>query len=165
MSKACARLSNAHGPAISASGKPLPNRALPTLTMGLGFVVMRTFAADHEARGRPGQPRPARLGNVYFTAEKAVGCRIWLLAFARIGPSFSLSARAEIQAGSLMKAFHFFSRSASDSQARRYVSSWLESPIKVVQNPACLMPCLSHNLSVVFSNRLSSAGSRPGTVR
>ena len=59
------------------------------------------------------------LGSPHFTDEKAAGCRIVLLMLATIGPSFSLSARPEIHAGSAMNALHFFSRSASDSQASR----------------------------------------------
>src|SRR5580692_5803900 len=54
MSKACARLSSAHGPAISASGKALPNRALPIVTVEFGFIDV--LADDHEGGGRPGQP-------------------------------------------------------------------------------------------------------------
>src|SRR6476646_3528012 len=41
VSSACARLSSAQGPAMSASGKALPNRALPIVTAGLcaGFMA------------------------------------------------------------------------------------------------------------------------------
>ena len=45
MSNACARLSSAQGPAIKASGKPLPNLALPTSTMALGVAGMSSSAA------------------------------------------------------------------------------------------------------------------------
>ena len=40
VSSACARLSSAQGPAISASGKSLPKRAAPTATTGLGVGFM-----------------------------------------------------------------------------------------------------------------------------
>ena len=40
---------------------------------------------------------------------------------------------------------------------------WLDSPTRVVQKPACLMPCLSHSFSVMVAKRLISAGRRPGT--
>src|ERR1051326_8458778 len=113
MSNAWARPSSAHGPAIKASGNALPKRTLPTATAGFGFAVMVTLAGDHASPARRGQRRR------YFTAENAVGCKIWLLALSKIAPSFSLAARAEIQSGSAMNAFHFFSRSASDSQASR----------------------------------------------
>src|SRR4029078_7875046 len=36
VSSACARLSSTQGPAIIASGKPLPKRAFPAATTGLG---------------------------------------------------------------------------------------------------------------------------------
>ena len=98
-------------------------------------------------------------------AENAVGWRIWLCAFARIGPSFSLSARAEIQAQCFMKAFHFFSRSASNSQANRYVSSWLEVTDQRRPEAGLLDAVLLPIFSVWSENRLSSAGSLPGTVR
>src|SRR6516225_8267430 len=49
MSKACARLSSTHGPAMSASGSALPNRALPTVTTELG-CAMKSLSADHDGR-------------------------------------------------------------------------------------------------------------------
>jgi hypothetical protein len=55
----------------------------------------------------------------HFTDENAVGVISMLLTLARMGPSRSLSARAAIQAGSAWKVAHFFSRSASDSQAMK----------------------------------------------
>ena len=42
-----------------------------------------------------------------------------LVMLARMGPSRSLSARAAIHAGSAWNVAHFFSRSASNSQARK----------------------------------------------
>jgi hypothetical protein len=45
ISKACARLSSAHGPAITASGSVLPNFAVPTVTVVFGFVVVIPFQA------------------------------------------------------------------------------------------------------------------------
>jgi len=56
ISKACARLSNAHGPAIKASGSALPNLTSPTATVVFGFAVIRTRAGNHETRNEPGQP-------------------------------------------------------------------------------------------------------------
>src|SRR3569623_2560656 len=56
---------------------------------------------------------------VYFTAEKAVGVRIWLEMLATIGPSASDLSRASCHSGSATSALHFCSRSASDSQATR----------------------------------------------
>src|SRR5580693_10422061 len=108
MSKAWVRLSSTHGPAISASGKALPNRALPMVTVELGLAAITFIAADHEGRNRLGQPA------VYCTAENAVGLRNALLMLAMIGPSVSLSSRALIQAGSARNASHTLSRSASD---------------------------------------------------
>jgi hypothetical protein len=52
---------------------------------------------------------------IYFSAEKDVGMRIWLLMLATMGPSRSLSSRALCQAGSFWNAVHLVSRSASDS--------------------------------------------------
>ena len=37
---------------------------------------------------------------IYFSAEKGVGVRIWLLMLATMGPSRSLSSRTLCQAGS-----------------------------------------------------------------
>src|SRR5580693_9036926 len=60
MSKACARLSSTHGPAIRASGRSLPKRTLPMLTTAFGAVGCGFMAGDHEGQGGPGQP--VRLG-------------------------------------------------------------------------------------------------------
>ena len=54
-------------------------------------------------------------GADYFTAEKLVGCRIEFSTRATIAPFFSVSARLVCHSGSAWNAFHFFSRSASDS--------------------------------------------------
>src|SRR5579862_4945709 len=54
MAKACSRLSNAHGPAIKASGSALPKRALPMVTVEFGVICV--LADDHGDPGRPGQP-------------------------------------------------------------------------------------------------------------
>src|SRR5215469_10667454 len=45
ISKACARLSSAHGPAIKASGSVLPNFAVPTVTVVFGFALIIPFQA------------------------------------------------------------------------------------------------------------------------
>src|SRR5579883_1640531 len=55
MSKACAPLSSAQGPAIKASGRSLPKRALPTVTMGFGFAVIIVLPGDHDRRAGRGQ--------------------------------------------------------------------------------------------------------------
>src|SRR5215469_1264619 len=55
ISSAWARLSSAHGPAISANGRSLPKRALPTATTG-DLLGVASIAADHGGRGPPGQP-------------------------------------------------------------------------------------------------------------
>jgi hypothetical protein len=55
----------------------------------------------------------------HFTDENAVGTSNWLTMLPTIWPSASVFARAAIQSGSAWKAAHFFSRSASDSQARK----------------------------------------------
>jgi hypothetical protein len=77
-------------------------------TIGIGG-----FPRGWETLGSLGPLDPA-----YFTDENAVGVSSWTATLATIGPSFSVSARAEIHAGSAWKAAHFLSRSASDSQAR-----------------------------------------------
>src|SRR3954447_24025687 len=120
-------------------GRSLPNLTLPMVTTGAADVeelkANPSLRRDHsrdEGRInpiRPGlpeyqgcaqaPPRRPRAGSLYFTAEKAVGARIWLTMLPTIWPSASLSARPFIQSGSVMKAAHFFSRSASDSQARK----------------------------------------------
>ena len=43
------------------------------------------------------------------------------------------------------------------------VTVWLDAPTIVVQKPACLMPWRSQMPRVMVSNRLSTAGSWPGT--
>lgn len=53
----------------------------------------------------------------YCKAENPVGVKKLLATCALIGPSFSLSAFASTHSGSAKKAFHFFSRSARESQA------------------------------------------------
>src|SRR5664280_1979867 len=59
ISSACARLSSAQGPAISASGSVLPKRTAPIETVALGFwLVSKTIGPrgrDHEAAKPPGQ--------------------------------------------------------------------------------------------------------------
>ena len=55
----------------------------------------------------------------YFTDENAVGDQELVRDVGTIAPSFSVSARLACHSGSAAKAFHFFSRSASDSQASR----------------------------------------------
>ena len=64
-------------------------------------------------------PHPVNRRRAYFSAEKAVGRKKELLMLAMIGPSISLSSRTLSQAGSAANVFHFFSRSASDSQASK----------------------------------------------
>src|SRR5437764_1057816 len=59
VSSACARLSSAQGPAISASGSALPNRTRPTLTtaFGAGWIVASVrIAAEHALPTSRGQP-------------------------------------------------------------------------------------------------------------
>ena len=51
------------------------------------------------------------------------GCRNWLLSEATIWPLASVSARFSSHSGSVPKAPNFFSRSAIDSQANKYVKS------------------------------------------
>ena len=79
------------------------------------------LAAPSIPRAVGGIPTGGKRGSVvsYFTAEKAVGDNSWLEILARICPSRSDSSRALSHAGSVVKAFHFTSRSASDSQAMR----------------------------------------------
>src|SRR3954471_12983997 len=117
------------------SGRSLPNLTLPMVTTGAADVeelkTNPSFRRDHscdEGRINPIRPGPSEYQgcarapgdcSLYFTAENAVGARIWLTMLPTIWPSASLSARAFIQSGSLMKPAHFFSRSASDSQARK----------------------------------------------
>jgi hypothetical protein len=61
-----------------------------------------------------------------------VGARKLHATFALIAPSFSLFAFASCHSGSAKKAFHFFSRSAMDSQANMYVRSLASGPTRVV---------------------------------
>src|SRR5580700_323020 len=56
MSKACARLSSAHGPAIKVSGSLLPKRTLPTATTAFGSAFFGVIVGDHEGHGGAGQP-------------------------------------------------------------------------------------------------------------
>src|SRR5262249_54961052 len=56
---AWSRLSSAHGPAISASGSPLPKRVLPTATIGLG-AGSAFIAGDHAPAVLRGQPSGCR---------------------------------------------------------------------------------------------------------
>jgi hypothetical protein len=46
----------------------------------------------------------SRLSLIYFSCEKGVGVRIWLLMLATMGPSRSLSSRTLCQAGSFWNA-------------------------------------------------------------
>src|SRR5215510_5819415 len=85
---------------------------LRPLAMGVSSMSFGHCAAG-VGRHNAGDAKP------HFTDEKAVGVISMLLTLARIGPSRSLSARAATHAGSAMKVAHFFSRSASDSQARK----------------------------------------------
>src|SRR5262249_37244781 len=55
ISNACSRLSRAQGPAISASGRVLPKRAVPIVTIGLGAGSAR-MACDHAPALFGGQP-------------------------------------------------------------------------------------------------------------
>jgi hypothetical protein len=56
---------------------------------------------------------------IYLIDENEVGARIKFFTLATIAPFASVFARALNQSGSAPKAAHFFSRSASDSQARK----------------------------------------------
>src|SRR3954466_12869959 len=137
-SSACWRLSSWQGPAMIEIGRSLPNLTVPMVTTGAADVeelkANPSFRRDHSRhQGRINPIRPGPLeyqgcaggpgapcdGSCYLTDENAVGVRIWLTMLPTIWPSASLSARAFIQSGSLMKPAHFFSRSASDSQARK----------------------------------------------
>src|SRR5579859_2938977 len=86
---------------------------------------------------------PGAVMRAYLSAEKSVGARSWLEMFATIGPLRSLSSRTLCQAGSFRNAVHLISRSARDSHWRMYVSSLLDSPTRVVQNPTGRIPCCS----------------------
>src|ERR1700724_3915881 len=62
MSRAWARLSSAHGPAIKVSGSLLPKRTLPTATTAFGSAVFGVMAGDHEGHGGSGQPASLHRG-------------------------------------------------------------------------------------------------------
>src|SRR6202035_1864570 len=72
MSKACARLSSAHGPAIKASGRLLPKRTLPTATMAFGSAFFGVIEGDHDGHGGAGQPTSFQRGKVRRPQEHAV---------------------------------------------------------------------------------------------
>src|SRR5580658_2247860 len=97
MSKACARLSSAHGPAIRASGRLLPKRTLPTATTAFGSAFFGVIAGDHEGHGGSGQPPSFQRGKIGRPQEHAVDVgeeRAVFLTFGahftpcRIGPEF-----------------------------------------------------------------------------
>src|ERR1700735_2127156 len=71
-SKACARLSSAHGPAIRASGRVLPQRTLPTATTAFGSAFFGVIAGDHEGHGGSGQPPSFQRGKIRRPQEHAV---------------------------------------------------------------------------------------------
>src|ERR1700733_3188012 len=72
MSKACARLSSAPGPAIRASGRLLPKRTLPTVTMAFGSAFFDVIARDHEGHGGSGQPASFHCGKRRRPQERAL---------------------------------------------------------------------------------------------
>src|SRR5580704_5695889 len=72
ISKACARLSSAHGPAIKASGSLLPKRTLPTATTAFGPAVFGVMAGDHEGHGGSGQPASLHRGKCRRPQERAL---------------------------------------------------------------------------------------------
>src|SRR5262249_2362362 len=77
ISSAWSRLSSAHGPAISASGSPLPKRVLPMATIGLG--AGSTFiAGDHAPAIFRGQPSGCR--HRPPATETAMGMDVEVLA-------------------------------------------------------------------------------------
>src|SRR5262249_49878092 len=123
-SSACALLSSWHGPAIIEIGKSLPNLTDPTVTTGEAKRVASTAISLSGAtlRSTPDGSIEIARGNAgmhpHLTEENAVGTRSWLTILPTIWPSASVLARAAIQSGSVWNAAHFFSRSASDSQAR-----------------------------------------------
>src|SRR3984893_68178 len=126
-SSAWARLSSWHGPAMIEIGKSLPNLTEPTVTTGaaemLACQASTPFRRDHKVNA--GWINPISCfgyqgcAAVHFTAENDVGTSSWLTILPTIWPSSSVLARAAIHSGSLWNAAHFFSRSASDSQAKR----------------------------------------------
>src|SRR5580698_7892396 len=97
ISKACARLSSAHGPAIRANGRLLPKRTLPTATTAFGSAFFGVIAGDHEGRSGSGQPPSFQRGKIRRPQEHAVDVgedRAVLLAFSahlapcRVGAEF-----------------------------------------------------------------------------
>ena len=122
-----------------------------------------------EYQGCAGQRRPTRDAvrrqPLYFTAEKAVGARIWLTMLPTIWPSRSLSARALIQSGSRHECCPFLLALGERFPRQKVGQLLLDSPISVVKNPAWPDAVLFPDLQRGRSNRLSSAGSRPGTQR
>src|SRR5580704_6326942 len=97
MSKACARLSSAHGPAIRVSGRLLPKRTLPMATTAFGLAFLDVIAGDHEGHGGSGQPPSFQRGKIRRPQEYAVDVgedRAVLLGFGadlapcRVGAEF-----------------------------------------------------------------------------
>src|SRR5580700_9430276 len=72
MSKACARLSSTHGPAIRASGRLLPKRTLPTATTAFGSAFFGVIASDHEGHAGSGQPASLHRGKRRRPQERAL---------------------------------------------------------------------------------------------
>src|ERR1700676_3498336 len=72
MSKACARLSSAHGPAIKASGGLLPKRTFPTATTAFGSAFFGVIAGDHEGHAGSGQPASLHRGKRRRPQERAL---------------------------------------------------------------------------------------------
>lgn len=69
----------------------------------------------------------------YCSAENFVGVKKLLATLSLIWPSFSLFAFTSFHSGSAKNAFHFFSRSASESHLSKYVSSLPQlGPTRVV---------------------------------
>ena len=172
ISNACARLSSTHGPAINASGSALPKRALPMVTTGFGRHGV--LADDHEGRGKPGQrlqrhSRPPRSGESEMTAAGSLHRRKRRRPQERapdIGDDrpvlLAVVARLVPRRIGLERVPFLLAVGERFPGQQVMVRSWLPSPISTVQKPACLMPCFSQIFSVCSSNRLSSAGSRPG---
>src|SRR4029077_9136010 len=113
-------------------------RALDIQALDLARAALNRIAAG-EGVGHP-------LARGHLTLEKLVGFKNWLENVITSVPFLSVSPRLAIHSGSVEKAAHFCSRSAIESQASRYIRLWFDSPTSVVQNPACLMPCLSNSL-------------------
>src|SRR3970282_16224 len=74
-------------------------------------------AAPADARSRATAKAALARTAAYFMGEYAVGLRIWGVRRLRSGPFFSVSANFARRSASLMKALHFFSRSARLSYA------------------------------------------------